>query len=303
MAKFAWSVLGVNILVILWGAYVRATGSGAGCGAHWPLCNGVAIPRSMNTEMVVEFTHRLSSGLAFLLVASLLVAAWRSYPKAHRVRRTALLAMIFMVLEALVGAGLVLFEYVAHDASLGRVITISIHLINTFLLLASLTLTAWFASGGAGISLEGRGLAKWALGLGFAGVLVLGVSGAITALGDTLFPVASLAEGIQQDLTPTAHFLVRLRVWHPVIAIITSSYLIYLSRRYSSNRPERILQVLAWSLGAVILVQLLAGLVNLSLLAPVAMQLIHLFLADLVWIVLVLYAAAVLKKSPTPAEV
>lgn len=261
------------------------------------------MPRSMSAEMAVEFTHRLSSGIAFLLVLGLLVAAWRSYPKAHRVRRAALMAMLFMVLEALVGAGLVLFEYVAHDASLGRVISISIHLINTFLLLASLTLTAWFVSGGAGISLDGQGLGIWLLGLGFLGVLLLGVSGAVTALGDTLFPAASLAEGIQQDLTPTAHFLVRLRVWHPVIAILVSLYVIFLARRYAGTRPERTVQVLAWTLGAIILIQLLAGLVNLALLAPLAMQLLHLFLADSVWILLVLFAAAVLKRSSSPTVI
>src|SRR5689334_1454626 len=143
-AIYAWGVLALNLLVILWGAYVRATGSGAGCGAHWPLCNGEVIPRAPQAEMLVEFTHRLSSGVALLTVAGLLVWALRIYPRGHVARRGAQLAMLFMVSEALVGAGLVLFKLVADNDSLYRAVAIVVHLANTFLLLASITLTAWW---------------------------------------------------------------------------------------------------------------------------------------------------------------
>jgi heme A synthase len=138
-AKYAWGVLAYNILVILWGAYVRATGSGAGCGSHWPLCNGEVIPRAEQVETLIEFAHRLTSGLSLLLVVGLLVWAFRSYPKGHLVRLGAGLSMFFIITEALVGAGLVLFEWVAQDVSSGRVISMAVHLVNTFLLLASLT--------------------------------------------------------------------------------------------------------------------------------------------------------------------
>ncbi|HET9221390.1 MAG TPA: COX15/CtaA family protein, partial [Roseiflexaceae bacterium] len=124
-ALFAWAVLGYNLLVILWGAYVRATGSGAGCGDHWPLCNGEVIPRSPGAEMLVEFTHRASSGIALLLVVGLLVWAMRAYPKGHSVRQGAKLSMLLIIVEALVGAGLVLFKLVAGDDSLYRVVAIA----------------------------------------------------------------------------------------------------------------------------------------------------------------------------------
>ena len=228
-AKYAWIVLIANLFVILWGAYVRATGSGAGCGNHWPLCNGEIVPRAAQIETTIEFSHRLSSGAVLLLVIALVFWAYRQYPKGHPVRLGATLSTVLIVTEALVGAGLVLFEWVAKDASIGRVISISVHLINTFLLLAALSLTAWWASGGEALFFKNRGAVTWAFGVGFAGIMLIGVTGAITALGDTLFPAGSLAEGIRQDFAATAHFLVRLRVRHPVIAIGVGFYLLFLS--------------------------------------------------------------------------
>lgn len=295
-AKFAWGVLGFNILVILWGAFVRATGSGAGCGAHWPLCNGEVIPRQPQVEALIEFTHRLTSGVAFLLVVGLLIFAWRSFPASHPVRRGALLAMVFMILEALVGAGLVLFELVAENQSLERVVAVSLHLINTFLLLASLALTAWWASDKTPSSGIENETLKRLFGLGLAGVVFLGVSGAITALGDTLFPSASLAEGLRQDFSPAAHFLVRLRIWHPVIAILAGLWVAFLSIWVILEKPAPAIRNLAFLLLGLFGVQWVAGLVNLLLLAPIYMQIIHLLLADLVWIVLVLLASATVPK-------
>lgn len=291
-AKYAWGVLGYNLLVILWGAYVRATGSGAGCGSHWPLCNGEVIPRAPGIETLIELTHRLTSGLAFLLVLGMLVWALRAHPKGSNVRLGAWLSMFFIFTEALVGAGLVLFEWVADDVSSGRVVSISVHLVNTFLLLAALTLTAWWASGGARLQLKDRGPVAWVFLAGALGMLVIGVSGAVTALGDTLFPVETLGEGLRQDFSPTAHFLVRLRVWHPIIAVLVGFYLMFVGGLVYMFRSDPWVKRFALGLVGLFIVQLLAGLVNLLLLAPVWMQLVHLLLADLVWITLVLLAAA-----------
>lgn len=296
-STYTWAVLGYNILVILWGAFVRATGSGAGCGSHWPTCNGVVVPRQPQVETIIEFTHRLTSGLAFILVLILMIWAFRIHAKGHPVRLGAGLSMFFIITEALVGAGLVLFGWVADDQSIGRVISISVHLVNTFLLLAALTLTAWWASGGERLVLRGQGVSVWLFGLGFLGVLVLGVSGAITALGDTLFPAGSLAEGIAQDFAPTAHFLVRLRVLHPLIALLNGVYLVFLSGLIYLFRATPHIQRLALTLMALFVAQLVAGMINLGLLAPVWMQLVHLLLADLVWIALVLLAAANFGES------
>jgi len=296
-AKYAWFVLIFNLGVILWGAYVRATGSGAGCGSHWPLCNGEVIPRSNQIETLVEFTHRLSSGTAFLLVAIMLVWAWRIYPKSHRVRRGAIFSMVFMTTEALVGAGLVLFELVADDTSTARALSISVHLINTFILLACITLTAWWASGGNPVVVNYANLGTWLLLLGFVGVLILGMSGALTALGDTLFPVNSIEEGISQDFSSTAHFLIRLRILHPTIAVVVTVYLIFMANWMNARVIKRFNKQFGWVLISLLVFQLLAGLVNVLLLAPVWMQMLHLLISDLVWISLVLFTAESLGQE------
>jgi heme A synthase len=299
-AKYAWAVLAYNVLVILWGAYVRASGSGAGCGSHWPSCNGQVIPLAPQIETIVEFTHRLMSGLSLIVVFGLILWAWRAYPKSDRVRLGAALSMFFILTEALVGAGLVLFNWVAKDQSLGRAVSMAVHLVNTFLLLAVLTLTAWWGSGGPAIRLRRQGPVLWGLAAGLLAVLVLGVSGALNALGDTLFPSASLAEGIVQDFLPTAHFLIRLRVLHPTIAVTTSAYLLALVSVLNLRSSGGTVSIFARMLVAVVIVQVAAGLLNVALLAPIWMQIVHLLLADLAWIVLVLMAAAVLSAELAP---
>lgn len=295
-AKYVWFVLAVNMGVILWGAYVRATGSGAGCGRHWPLCNGEVIPRSEQIETLIEFTHRASSGVAFLLVLGMLIWAWRIYPGGNPVRNGAILSMIFMITEALLGAGLVLFELVAENASAARALAISVHLVNTFLLLACISLTAWWASGGEPIKLRAGDTKIWLLAIGFLSVLVLGMSGALTALGDTLFPVSSLEEGIRQDFSSAAHFLIRLRILHPSLAVVVSLYLIFIIGWIISRVKNNGSKVLGRLTIFLIVLQLMAGLINVILLAPVWMQLFHLFLSDTIWICLVLFAANSLTR-------
>jgi len=302
-AKFAWAVLAYNLLVILWGATVRATGSGAGCGGHWPLCNGQVIPVAPQVATLIEFTHRVSSGLSMLLILGLFVWAFRAYLKGSPVRLGAGLSLLFIFTEAMLGAGLVLFSWVANNASVGRVVSTGLHLVNTFFLLAALTLTAWWASGGAQLRLKGQGALPWILLLGLIGVLALGVTGSITALGDTLFPSTSLAEGMAQDFSPTANFLLRLRVWHPLTAILVGFYLFFLAGLVALFRPSSAIRRLALGLFGVVFMQLLAGLTNLILLAPVWMQVVHLFLADMVWIFLVLFSAATLSRDESPVVV
>ncbi len=302
-AIYAWVVLAYIILVILWGAFVRATGSGAGCGSHWPLCNGVVVPREPSTETMIELTHRITSAFSGVLVLGMLAWSFYAYPKRHRVRRGSVLSTFFIITEGLLGAGLVLFELVADNASAARAFSMAAHLVNTFLLLAVMTLTAWWASGGGPVRLRGQGKVGWLVAGGFVMMLVLGASGAITALGDTLFPARSLAEGMAQDFSPTANFLVRLRIWHPVIAVITGVYLIVASTIISSERPSPDTKRFAVALRVIFIVQFAGGVVNVLLLAPVWMQIVHLFLADLLWIAAILFAAAALSvEQPVEAS-
>jgi heme A synthase len=303
-SKYAWGVLAYNIIVILWGAYVRASGSGAGCGSHWPLCNGEVIPRAPQSETIVEFTHRLMSGVALLLVVGLVIWAWKEFPSRHAVRLGAGFSMFFMLTEALVGAGLVLFQLVAENSSIVRAFSISIHLLNTFLLLACLSLTAWWSEDGQLLVTRKIGALGWMLGIGLVGVLVLGMSGAVTALGDTLFPASSFSEGFREELSPTAHVLVRIRILHPTIAVLVSVYLILVLAWVCAVRPNPINNKIRRVLALLIAIQIFAGVVNVFLLAPIWLQIVHLLLSDAIWILLVIFSANALSEHsrsvPTP---
>ncbi|HKX27386.1 MAG TPA: COX15/CtaA family protein [Blastocatellia bacterium] len=289
-AKFAWFVLAFNLGVILWGAYVRASSSGAGCGSHWPLCNGEAIPEAPTIKTLVEFSHRLTSGLALILVVALLVWALRTFVRRHQAWIGSWLSLLFIITEALIGAGLVLLKYVAENQSMWRAVWISGHLVNTFLLIGVLTLTAWAATGKGQIRIRGQGRLNSVLGAAILATLILGVSGAISALGATLFPVDSIREGLQQDFSPLSHQLTRLRVIHPAIAIFVSGFLIYTARIVGAWRPSAAIAKIGRLLMALVGLQLIAGGVNLLLHAPIWLQIVHLLLSDLVWIALVLLA-------------
>ena len=297
-SPFTWGVLGWNLTVILWGAFVRATGSGAGCGQHWPLCDGQVIPQDPGVEMTIELTHRAMSGGAILLIAVMVIWGFRITGPEHPIRKGLVASGTLIVIEALLGAGLVLFKLVAENSSGARAVAVALHLANTFLLVGSLALTAYWATGGQAVRIKNQGARAWLLGAGLIGMLLIGMSGAVTALGDTLFPVSSLAEGIASDLDPNAHFLVKLRVYHPIIAILVAGYSLLLVRMLYGQHKGLAKNMLIALVG-VGLLQLTAGLVNLLLLAPIPMQLLHLFTADLVWIVYVLTSAAILaEKQP-----
>uniref|UniRef100_Q01X35 Cytochrome oxidase assembly n=1 Tax=Solibacter usitatus (strain Ellin6076) TaxID=234267 RepID=Q01X35_SOLUE len=293
-ARYAWAVLAFNVGVVLWGAYVRAAGAGAGCGQHWPLCNGVIVPVAPTLKTIIEFTHRVTSGIDLALVALLVAWAFRAFPRLHPVRLGAVLSAIFLMTEALIGAALVLLEHVAKNQSSARGYSLSLHLINTLTLLACLTLTAWWAMGKPPVRVAGR--PGWMAAGSLVLVMILGVSGAIAALGDTLFPARSLAEAFAQDFDPASSIFVRLRVLHPIIAAIAGTWLVLYAVATAGRRAD--LRPRAWLLLGLVGAQVAAGSVNLLLRAPVFMQMLHLLLADALWISLVLLCAGILESEP-----
>ena len=300
LATFAWLVVVYNIAVILWGAYVRATGSGAGCGEHWPLCNGVVIPVAPSTKTLIEFSHRLSSGLALIAVVVLMVWVWRACAPGHPARRGAVWTVVFMLIEAAVGAGLVLFRLVADNDTMARAMFMAVHLANTFVLVAWMTLTAWWLSGGRAIDRRAHPGRAWAIFAALAGVLLVGVSGAVAALGDTLFPDGSLSSALAADLSPTSHLLIRLRILHPALAVIVAFALLFGAGRIARGRGP-VAARLALAVAVTAILQLVIGAVNVMLLAPVWMQLVHLLMADILWIALVLLGATVLARAAPAA--
>ena len=299
-ARYSWGTLWATVLVILWGAVVRATGSGAGCGSHWPLCNGEIVPLSPGWSTLIEFGHRATSGIDLLLVVGLVWGARRVHPAGSQVRAAAMASLIVMILEALLGAGLVLLEYVADNQELARGWWVGGHLLNTYLLLLVMTWTAYLASGGRPFTFR-----SW-LGLRLALVLLwvaaLGMTGALTALGDTLFPAEDLATGTAMTFSPDSHLFVRLRVWHPIMAVLTGVVLLATIWPTSLRVQAEPVSRLALYLLALFFGQMALGLLNLWLLAPVWLQVIHLLMADLIWIVLILFAAESLSRTRPQAS-
>jgi len=217
--------------------------------------------------------------------------------------------MALMAAEAVIGAGLVLLALVAHDASVRRAVGVGLHLVNTFFLLAATSLTAFWASGGgASGPAPAGGPAPWlrsygallpALGVLLGGMVVVGASGAITALGDTLFPVPSLAAGLAQDFSPGAHVFVRLRAVHPVLAVLLATGVVVVTGFARAVRRTHAVTVLSRVTGVLAVAQVAMGLLDMTLRAPVALQLMHVVLADALWIALVLTTGAVLSEAPS----
>ena len=296
-AKFAWFTLAYNILVILWGVFLRASKSGDGCGQHWLTCQGEVIPSAPELKTIIEFSHRMTTGPAFLFVLILAIWAFRKFAKGHPARATAMISLFFIVTEALVGAGLVLTGNTAETLTDARPFWAIGHLLNTFTLLVFLALTAWFASGERKLSIEGRTKQLVLIALGVIAVLFVGTSGSVAALSHMLFPSETLTAGIAQDFSAGSNMLLRLRLSHPILSILTSVYLLFLGgwlKSASDGNPA----VTRWSnyLSILVLIQIAFGAATLLTLAPIVMQIGHLLLADLIWISLVLLSANFLSK-------
>jgi len=296
-ARATWGLIAFLLAVVVWGAFVRATGSGAGCGAHWPVCNGQVLPRAPTLATLIEFSHRVSSALVTLAVVGWAVWGFLAFPRGHRVRKGAVLGVVAILLEGGIGAALVLLRLTGKDDSLARAVVMELHLVNTFFLLAVVALTGAWAAGTSAPRLRQQGAVGVLIPAALLGLLVLGATGAIAALGDTLFPARSLAEGFRQDVAAGAHVLLRLRVLHPFLAVAIGALLLATAGVASLLRPGQSVRRAAVALAALVLLQLTAGMVNLALLAPVWMQLVHLLLADAVWLAAVLLGACALATD------
>lgn len=281
MQKFAWAFVGYLIFVILFGAWVRISGSGAGCGNHWPTCQGVVLPVEPSVKTIIEFTHRVTSGLSGLMGIALLVWAWR---KKSPALPWAAGMFFFLLVEGFIGAVLVKKELVENDASMSRAVVISLHLVNTMLLMFCAVATAVKAGAERYRNAYGGGL----IWLAMAVLVVTNATGAVTALGDTIFPIQpsmgpELIAKIREDISPGQHFLIRLRVVHPVTAAITAAIVLGVLSYFQRRNQSR------WALVGMglVLIQVALGVGNIWLAAPGWMQISHLLTAQLLWICVV----------------
>ncbi len=286
-------MLGYTLLVIMYGAWVRVTGSGAGCGDHWPTCNGQVVPRDASAKTWIEYGHRITSGILGPLAIAQVVWAFVDRKQSSVTRWCATLTLFFIVFEALIGAGIVLAELVADNTSAARALVIALHLVNTLILTAAAALTAWFGSGNPVPVWRGLQFRYApALVVGLCALVVVSGTGAVTALGDTLFPTESvLSDGlwarVNEELSPGAHFLVRLRAVHPVLAVVVGVGVATLGARFVDDGGPQAAR-LGRRLGIVTWTQMGLGSLNLVFAAPAWLQLVHLLGAQLTWILLVL---------------
>jgi heme A synthase len=301
LSRIALGVTVATIMVVLFGAVVRITGSGAGCGQHWPTCNGEVAHLPKRLETWIELSHRTTSGLDGLAVLALLILVWQRFEGRHPARIAITGAFAAMVLEVAIGARLVLLNLVGSNMSFDRAVVMPAHLVTTSLLLGSLAATTYFSSerrlrvdpnANQAQRAALRAAFLWVLAAG-ALLLVVSMTGAITALGDTVYPVqgSTALEHVQRDQAEGAHFLGKLRVVHPLLALLGVAGLwIAGSRARATEGEPRIVRLG----GALYLgggLALLIGVANIWLHAPGYLQVIHLFMACLLWLGVVVLGA------------
>lgn len=264
------------LFVIVFGALVRASHSGAGCGSHWPLCQGGFVPKTLEIKTLIEYTHRATSGLILLGSILIFFFARKLSEENSSLRKASFLYLFFMITEALLGASLVLLELVEKNSSILRVLVIGTHLVNTYFLLASITACLYYAKNKDISFVKLKNINKTYLLLGLS-LLITGASGAVAALSDTLFPANELKTAILEDFTSN-NLLIRLRIIHPIIASLTAIFSCYFSINMTQGKTLNKI-----FLGLVIL-QVALGLLNIYFLTPINLQLIHLLFADLIWL-------------------
>lgn len=297
--RFAWFFAAYLVAVILFGAWVRITGSGAGCGSHWPVCDGEFVPTAPDIKKQIEYTHRLTSGMCGVFALILVGWAWRVYGHS-KVLFASLATLFFVLVEGGIGAALVLQELVAENDSVARAVMVAVHLSNTLLLMAAASLAAWFAGGRVlPRPSHDRVLARQLL-IGLVLIVLTSMTGAVTALGDTLFPIEpaagpELVAKISADVSASNHFLIRLRALHPAVAVATAGYLLWLLIPLARGPRGS-----AWASAAatLVVIETAAGALNVALAAPGWMQIVHLLLANLLWVTTLLTRAERLSGPP-----
>ena len=277
MKLISYTKLGIvlSILSILAGAFVRATGSGDGCGSTWPTCKGKIIPQLSDTSEVIEFSHRSVSGI-LLIVTLIIFIKSRNMSKGSIVRTTVNFLTFFVLFEAAIGAVIVLYEWVGLNSSLPRIIAVPIHLVNTFGLLACYAILYK-------VLLNNFKNIKqlWDRRFVFIAFLFLlsGATGSITALADVLFPSASFYEGLMEDFDRTSEMLTRLRILHPMVATGLSVALIIESRKVQKDYKidVKFFQILVF-------IAVILGVLNVLSNILLLLSILHLAIADLLWI-------------------
>ena len=294
-ANWIWALVVYTVSVIIWGAWVRISHSGDGCGQHWPLCEGAFIPQQAAGKTWIEYLHRLTSGLYGLFVAALMIQALRIFPRGSAQRAAAILTFVLMIIEAALGAALVLKGLVGENATLYRLFVMTFHQINSLLLVGSTVIWAHLTARSVfpWTDLKGRLRPFSPLAL----FVCIPATGAWAALANTLFPSLNLAEGLQKDFASDSPWILRLRVVHPLLALSLGVILALHFYRIAMRTSDSASRQAALRVSGVFAGALIFGILTLISLSPIWMKLVHLTWAQLLWISLVSYAITSLLST------
>ena len=265
----------LSIVSILACAFVRATGSGDGCGATWPTCKGRIIPALTDTSELIEFSHRSVSGL-LLVVTLIIFSKTRKFQKGSLVKSVTNYLTFFVIFEAIIGAIIVLFEWVGLNSSLPRIVAVPIHLVNTFGLLGCYAILYKIVEDDLK---EIKSIFNKNFILISLLFLLSGATGSITALADVLFPSASFIEGFLEDFDKTSEALTRLRILHPIISSALSVVLYVYSTRINKKYGVNVKLLKTFVIVAVLL-----GVFNVISNIVLPLSILHLAIADFLWI-------------------
>ncbi len=288
---WAWFTLALFVIVVLEGVIVRATSSGAGCGDRWPLCNGEILPHHPRLATIIEFTHRSLTGFSSAMFAVLIAWTFRVTQKGHPARRASVVAGVLLLTEAALGAVLVLGHYVEKNASAMRVLVQGVHFTNTMLLLAATTVVAVLL-GRLRTQSAGESFRTPML-LALLATIVTGATGSVAALADTIFPSPTLSAAIAADFAAHSPLLIRMRWMHPASAVLVVLCAAVLAVRFARVGQREV----AIGLAVNLIVQIVVGSLDVLLLAPTTLQVVHLLSADVFWITLVAIGVPVLLQG------
>ena len=300
LRRLAWTgaVLALGLIVL--GGVVRITGSGLGCGEHWPRCNGEWFP-PLDLPTMIEIGHRWAAALVSVFVLAVAVVAWRRHRQEPALRNPALLALVLLVVQVLLGA-------VTVKLSLPPWVIIT-HLANAMLLLATLIvvgLRAGAPEGPAPPRLEARHhahrLVVATAALGFVVILfgaqVANFHAGLFCLG---FPLCDGA------ILPPASARGTLHWSHRVLAYLFLGLAVMMvarvSRRHDSASRE--LRRAAGMVLAATVAQIAVGGAMVLHLLPPALRALHLLVGTLVWaalVVLVFHSRRTPAAEPAPAD-
>jgi len=303
--NWTMSALFATAFVILFGAFVRASLSGDGCGVSWPLCGGTLDGVNTQDKTLIELTHRTTSSLLGLFLVVFYLLLRKEEPKGSLLRRAVGLSVIGCIISGLIGMLLVRYGWVVEDKSTARMIAMPAHLLNTYFLMASLGVAHWAARGGERLKWRWSPASSMLAAIAVASVL-FGLTGAISAMGKTAFhrevqAAEGLAERVNLHLGESASPILRGGVAHPLLAVSLFALVIWAAGFVARTTPtpgvRRQAKWLSWGYIA----QMGIGIVNLAISAPPWMQLVHLAAALVVWQVFVELSAETLSAHDVPA--